>query len=192
MRNLSPALLAGALGLAAAFLAACGASSGLLSASEGSSLTAQLNAASHNLSRGNCYGAQNAIGQLKNEIAHLPTSIDTTLVNDLSRGANTIGELANARCTGTVGTATHTSPPIVTTPTTTHPHTTSTPTSTSTTTSPTPTSTPTTPQTTTPTTPTTPSTPATSTPAPGTSPGGGGGAPTGGGGANGQGNGAGD
>jgi hypothetical protein len=183
MRYVSRALLAGGLGLAAAFLAACGASSGLLSASQASNLTALLNRASADVSSGQCYAADKAIGQLRTQIAALPGSVNTTLVSDLSKGAKTVEELANDQCGSAVGTGSDTK--STTTATTAPSHTTSTSTTTTTTTTPTETTpSPPTPA------PTTPSTPATTPSTPGTTSTGasGGGAPTGGGGGDGQGN----
>ncbi len=170
MRYVPRALLAGGLGLAAAFLTACGGSSGLLSTNENSALNGALNAASTDLLDGHCASAQKAIGSVETQVANLPGSINPTLVSDLSNGTQAVRSLAKQHCSGAVNTATHTSSTTATTPTVTHQHTTSTTT----------TSTPTTPSTPTPTTPTTPSTPATTTPTSGTTTGGGGGAPTGG------------
>lgn len=182
MRSVSRALLAGGLGLAAAFLAACGGSSGLLSPNQASTFNGLLNQASTDVTNGNCGSALNAIGTFRTQVANLPGTVDPTLVFDLSRGADRVNALVKQQCGSTVGTGTNTG---TTTPTTTtHEQTTST----STSTSPTTTTTTTTPSTTT-TTPTTPTTPATTPSTPGTTSTGapGGGAPTGGGGDNGLG-----
>ena len=180
MRSVSRALLAGGLGLAAAFLAACGGSSGLLSPNQASTFNGLLNQASTDVTNGNCGSALNAIGTFRTQVANLPGTVDPTLVFDLSRGADRVNALVKQQCGSTVGTGTNTG---TTTPTTTtHEQTTST------STSPTTTTTTTTPSTTT-TTPTTPTTPATTPSTPGTTSTGapGGGAPTGGGGDNGLG-----
>lgn len=172
MRYVPRALLAGGLGLAAAFLAACGASSGvLLSTNQNNSLNADLATASQACASKDAGGAENAIGSLETEVANLPGSVDSTLIQDLNNGAQAVHQLITQQCNGTVSTATDTSSTPTTTPTVTHTTSTTTSTSTSTTTPTT-----TTPQTTTVTTPTTPTTPATSTPTPGTTPGGSGGA----------------
>lgn len=180
MRYVPRALLAAGLGLAAAFLAACGAGSGLLSASEASSLNSQLGTAAADLSNGDCVSGEKLIENIETQIANLPGSVNPTYVSNLSQGAQTVRTLANDKCGATVATTPDTTSTVTTTPTVTNPRTTSTSTSTTTTSTLT---TPTTGTTTTPTTPTTPSTPATSTPAPGTTStgGDGGGAPTGGG-----------
>jgi len=162
MRYVSRALLAGGLGLAAAFLTACGGGSNVLDASQNSSLSALLSQAHQDNANGDCAGADAAIGKLQQQIANLPGSVDPTLVSDLGRGASTAATLARRQCGGSVapGPQTTTTPK---TPTTSR--TTSTPTTTSTTTTPTTTTTTTSPTTTTP---TTTSTPATTTPTPGT------------------------
>jgi hypothetical protein len=168
MRSVSRALLAGGLGLAAASLAACGSSSGLLPSGEASTLKTELSSVSNDITKGDCGNAARVIEAVQSQVANLPGSVDPVLVSDLGRGAQTVGALARTQCSGTVSTATNTSTSTTTTPTTTHPRTTSTPTTTTTTT---PTVTITTPTVTTPSTTTpTPSTttPATTTPPPGT------------------------
>ncbi|HWF23930.1 MAG TPA: hypothetical protein VG275_00675 [Solirubrobacteraceae bacterium] len=191
MRSVSRALLAGGLGLAAASLAACGSSSGLLPADKASTLQTELSSASNDITNGDCVSAARVIEAVQTQVANLPGSVDPVLVSDLGRGAQTVRALAKTQCSGTVSTATNTSTSTTTTPATTHPRTTSTPTSTTTT----PTATTTTPTITTPpTTPTTPSTttPATTTSTPGTTStgaNGGAGLPGSGTGTNGQGNG---
>ncbi|HWC85924.1 MAG TPA: hypothetical protein VG388_05270 [Solirubrobacteraceae bacterium] len=171
MRSLSRACLAGVLGLAAAFLAACGAGSGLLTADQASTLKTELSAASGDISSGDCAGAARLIEKVQTQVASLPGTVDPTLVSDLSRGAQTVRSLAKTQCSGSVGTGAGTTLTTTTTPASTRPTTTSTPTSTATTTTPTTTTpdTTTTPPAPTPST----TTPATTTPGPGTTPTGG-------------------
>ena len=148
MRFASRAILAGALGFAAAFLVACGGGSGLLSSNEASTLNSQLDSVSSALASKNCGNVSSATSRLADDVVSLPASVDSTLRNNLTQGVSTIAKLAQRQCSNVR--------PPATTPTT--PSTPSTTTETKTETTPsTPTNT-----TTTPTTPkTTPSTPAT-------------------------------
>ncbi|MGZ4218853.1 MAG: hypothetical protein ACXVS6_21645 [Solirubrobacteraceae bacterium] len=142
MRYASRAVLAGALGFAAAFVVACGGGSGLLSGNEASSLNNQLDSVSSALASQNCGDVSNATSKLADDVINLPSSINSTLRNNLTQGVSTIAQLARRQCANVPSTPT--TPTTPTAPTTTTPtHTTTTPT--------TPTNT-----TTTPTTPTTP------------------------------------
>jgi hypothetical protein len=165
MRHVSRALLAGGLGLAAAFLAACGAGSGLLSSSQASALIAEVNQATSDVSNGDCTNANTILVDVQTKVAGLPASVNPTLVSDLDHGADTLRALANEKCSGSLGVGSDNTTTSVSTPTTTHPDTTSTPTSTTTTST----------ETNTQSTPSTPSTPATTTSTPGTTTTGGGG-----------------
>lgn len=149
MRYASRAILAGALGFAAAFVVACGGGSGLLSGNDASTLTHQLNSVSLALAGKNCGDVSNATSQLADDVVNLPGSINSTLRNNLTQGVSTIAQLARRQCANVP--TTPTSPTTPTTTTTTETHTTTTPTTpTNTTTTPTtPTSTTTTPATTT-------------------------------------------
>ena len=150
MRYASRAILAGALGFAAAFVVACGGGSGLLSGSDASSLNNQLDSVSSALASKNCGDVSNATSRLADDVVHLPASINSTLRNNLTQGVSTIAQLARRQCANVP--ATPTSPTTATThTTTTETHTTTTPTTpTNTTTTPTtPTNTTTTPATTT-------------------------------------------
>jgi hypothetical protein len=130
MRYVSRALLAGGLGLATAFLAACGGGSGLLSTSQANMLTAEVNQASTYVSNGDCVSADNVLGRLQTQVANLPASINPTLVSDLDQGAATVRSLADKRCSGATGTGTDTTRSPAVTPTTTNQNTTTTSTST--------------------------------------------------------------
>ena len=149
MRYASRAVLAGALGFAAAFVVACGGGSGLLSGNQASSLNNRLDSVSSALASKNCGDVSNATSRLADEVVNLPSSINSTLRNNLTQGVSTIAQLARQQCANvpsTPTTQTHTT----TTPTiTTQTHTTTTPsTPTNTTTTTTPTTTTTTPATT--------------------------------------------
>ena len=146
MRYASRAVLAGALGFAAAFVVACGGGSGLLSSNDASSLNNQLDSVSSALASQNCGDVSNATSKLADDVINLPSSINSTLRNNLTQGVSTIAQLARRQCANVPSTPT--TPTTPTSPTTTTPtHTTTTPTT------PTPTPTPTN-TTTTPTTPT--------------------------------------
>jgi hypothetical protein len=153
MRYASRAVLAGALGFAAAFVVACGGGSGLLSSNDASSLNNQLDAVSSALASKNCGDVSNATSQLADEVVNLPGSLNSTLRNNLTQGVSTIAQLARRQCANVPTTPTTTTPTNTET-TTTQTHTNTTPTTpTNTTTTPTtPTNTTTTPAT--PTTPT--------------------------------------
>ena len=160
MRYASRAILAGALGFAAAFVVACGGGSGLLSSNDASSLNNQLDSVSSALVSKNCGDVSSATSRLADDVVNLPSSINSTLRNNLTQGVSTIAQLARRQCANVPSTPT--APTTPTAPaTTTQTHTETTPTTpTNTTTTPTaPTNTTTTPATT----PTTPGTTSTGT-----------------------------
>jgi hypothetical protein len=132
----SRAFLAGGLGFAAAFVAACGSSNGLLSSDENGSLTSQLNSISSALVSHQCGEAGSAAAALTNAVGNLPPSVTTTLVKNLNQGAGTVSQLAVRDCTSSTA-ATTTTTTTSSTPTTTTTSSTSTSTSTSSSTTPT-------------------------------------------------------
>jgi hypothetical protein len=147
MRYASRAVLAGALGFAAAFVVACGGGSGLLSSNDASSINNQLDSVSSALASKNCGDVSSATSQLADDVVNLPSSINSTLRNNLTQGVSTIAQLARRQCANvqpTPTTQTNTTPTTDTTTTQTHTNTTPT-TQTNTNTTPT---TPTTPGTT--------------------------------------------
>src|SRR5436305_473711 len=153
MRHASRAILAGALGFAAAFVVACGGGSGLLSADQASTLTNQLNSVSSALVSKNCGNVSSAAGRLADDVINLPSSINSMLRNNLTQGVSTIAQLARRQCANVPATPTTQTNTTTTATTTTETHTTTTPTTpthttTTTTTSTTPTGTTTTPATT--------------------------------------------
>jgi hypothetical protein len=138
----SRALLAGGVGLAVSFLVACGGNSGLLSSDQATNLNSQLAALSSAVADGNCGAAASAARSFSNGVANLPSTVNTTLVQNLGQGAQTVSQLAAEQCqsattssssdtTSSTTPSTTTTTPTTTTPTTT---TTTTPTTTSTTT----------------------------------------------------------
>lgn len=138
--------MAGALGLAAAGLVACGNTNGLLSSDQGSSLGDALSSVSAGVRDGNCARAQSAAARLKGQVSGLPSSVSPRLRANLEQAASTVGARAVVDCakqtipTDTRPKSTTTdSTPTPSTPTTTGPTTTAPPSTT--------TSTPTTPPT---------------------------------------------
>jgi hypothetical protein len=95
------AFLAGGLGFAVAFVVACGGSNGLLTGDQSSSLNAQLNSVSSALGSHDCGAAQDAATSLNNAVANLPSTVNTTLLQNLGQGAATVGVLAARDCTPT-------------------------------------------------------------------------------------------
>lgn len=147
MRALAILLAAGSLGLGAAFLAACGERSDLISTGDAGSVNAALDAVDGAVGNGKCDAADRAAAALRDEVASLPLTVNARLRRNLSEGASTVGELAARDCQATTSTQqstpTATEPPATTEapPTTAQPPTTTqTPPSTTETTTPPPTS----------------------------------------------------
>jgi hypothetical protein len=136
MRFALRALLAGALGIAVAFLVACGDRSNLLPGSSADKLNSQLDQVSAAVSGGDCAKAVAAVNAYKDTVLGLPGTVSATLRANLIQGAQTIAQMAPNDCRQASQPSTTSTTPTTTTPTT--------PTAT----------TPTTPTTTTPTTPT--------------------------------------
>lgn len=119
------ALVACGTGFAVSLLAACGGGAGLLSSDQANSLSNQLNNVSAAVGAHNCGGAANASQGLGNAVGALPSTVNSTLRQDLSQGASTVGRLAAKDCqqttptTTTATTATATTATTTTTPTTT-------------------------------------------------------------------------
>jgi hypothetical protein len=100
----SRAFLAGSLGFAAAFVVACGGGSGLLSGDQSSSLSSQLQSISVALGSHQCGSAASAATSLNNAVANLPSTVNTTLLQNLGQGAATVGQLASSDCQSTSAT----------------------------------------------------------------------------------------
>jgi hypothetical protein len=173
MGYLPRALLAGGIGFAVSFLAACGGGAGLLSGNQAGALQNTLNQLSSAVSSHHCQQAASRGEALQTAVLNLPGTVNVTLKQDLVKGTAKATSLALKSCAKTTPQTTSTATTSSTATST--PTTTSTTTSTPTTTPTTPTTTPTTPTTPT-TTPTTPTTPTTTQPTGGVGPGGGGGA----------------
>lgn len=154
MRYAPRAILAGGLGFAVSFVAACGGGAGLLSGDQSIALSGQGNEINSAVQSGDCGAAINASAALNKDVHSLPVTVNPTLRSNLNQGAVTIAQLAAKDCRQHQATTT-TSPPTTTSTTT--------PTTTTTTTTPTTTTTTsTTPTSTTSTTATTPTNPGTS------------------------------
>lgn len=128
----SRALLAGGLGFTVAFVVACGSSSGLLSSGQSSKLAGDLDSISSAVASQNCARAHRATSALNKDVAKLPSSVNSTLLNNLGQGAGTVSQLAARDCsssssststttTTTYTTTTYTTTATPTTPTTTTP-----------------------------------------------------------------------
>ena len=72
------ALLAGGLGFAVAFLAACGGGSGLLSAGQANDLNNSLDQLSNAVGSGQCGAAADAVTTFSNAVVNLPPSVSST------------------------------------------------------------------------------------------------------------------
>lgn len=101
MRFGTRAILAACLGCAAALVTACGSSGGLLSGAQSSTLSGRLGAVSAAVQAHDCGRAADAGTALNNEVADLPASVDTTLAENLARGAETVAQLAEQDCSAT-------------------------------------------------------------------------------------------
>jgi hypothetical protein len=168
--------LAGALGISAALLVACGGSSGkLIPLADAGPLQSDFETIAQDAEAGNgsCSATESAVLKTEQDFTSLPASVDSGLRQTLRQGIENLRARALALCA---------QPLAQTTPTSTTPKTTASTTTPTTTTDTTTTTTETTPPTTTPSTTPTTTTPGGGTPAPGVgeTPPTGGGAPGGG------------
>ncbi len=106
MRYVPRAILAGGLGLAAAFLVACGGGSSLLSSGQANSLLAAFDRVGQAAGSGNCASINNATSQLNSQIQNLPGSIQGNITDSLNQWASTVGGLATKACGSTKTTTT--------------------------------------------------------------------------------------
>jgi hypothetical protein len=98
MRYAPRALLAGGLGFAVSFLVACGGGAGLLTGNQADNLNSQLAQVSAAVQSGQCGTATSAATAFSNEVANLPSSVSSTLIDNLRQGANTVGQLTATQC----------------------------------------------------------------------------------------------
>jgi hypothetical protein len=136
-------VLVAALGAGAAFLVACGASSGgvLIPASEAGPLRADIEAVEQAAASGdgNCATTEKALLKTAQDYAALPSSVDTELRNRLHLGIENLHKVATEACEEPIAkttSTTTTTPPKTTTTTTTPPTTTTAPPTTPTVTTP--------------------------------------------------------
>jgi hypothetical protein len=109
------ALVAAGVGFAAAVIAGCGSSGGsLLSASQSSQLSEQLNRVTQALNDSDCSAAREYMTDFQDRVDELG-GVNSTLISDLDQGASTIQSLAESECQTTT---------TQTTPKKTHPKTT--------------------------------------------------------------------
>jgi cell division protein FtsN len=119
MRQGFRAVVAGGLAFAVSLIAACGSSTGLLSADTATSLTNQLQQVSSDLQQGNCAAAHDELAKLSQDIQNLPSSVSSTLRSNLNEGLTRAQELAATQCKSPTSTTPTTTTATTTTPTTT-------------------------------------------------------------------------
>src|SRR5947209_17668931 len=105
MRQGLRALAVGGLGFAVSLIAACGSSSGLLTANTARSLQDQLQQVSSDVKQGNCARAADELGRLTQQIQNLPSSVNSTLRSNLDQGLTKAQELVASQCRSTTATA---------------------------------------------------------------------------------------
>lgn len=91
------AFVAAGVGFAAALLVGCGSSSGLLSASEASTLRNELNHVSIALAADQCGSAEQWLSDFQNKLASLG-GVNSTLLDNLTQGATTTERLTENQC----------------------------------------------------------------------------------------------
>jgi hypothetical protein len=98
MRYILRALLPGALGFAVAVLvAACGGSSGLLSADQATSLDGQLNNIANAINAHQCSSAATAAEDFDNAVSNL-SGVNHTLTNNLKQASSVLASQAETDC----------------------------------------------------------------------------------------------
>ncbi len=97
MRVLPP-LAALALGVATAFLVACGGSDGRIPAGDASRLTSALNRISVAFDAGHCQAAEAAVTRAQSDLVDLPTSVDAKLRERLQAGIRNLRDRIPATC----------------------------------------------------------------------------------------------
>jgi cell division septation protein DedD len=143
-------LLAGALGVGAALLVACGSGgANLIPVANAGPLQNDFNAIAYAVANGNCAAATSALQRAHSDAAALPSTVDPRVKNRINEGLADLDSTAPSECAkNSTSTQTTSAPPTATqttstqTTTTAPPPTTSTTTPTTTTTPPTTTTTP--------------------------------------------------
>jgi hypothetical protein len=118
MRSTFRALLAGGLGFAVAVLvAACGGSSGVLSADQAATLNSQLSAVASAINSQSCSKAGEAAQSFDNAVANLPSSVSSKFTSYLKKASGQLAEQAEPYCedqTTSIPTTTKTTPTTAT------------------------------------------------------------------------------
>jgi hypothetical protein len=92
-----PSLAALLLGVAVAFLVACG-DDGRIPASDASRVQNALEEVEADFRAGNCEGAEEAVARARGALLNLPDSVDSRLRNRLASGVARLGERVPATC----------------------------------------------------------------------------------------------
>jgi hypothetical protein len=92
-----PSLAALLLGLAVAFLVACG-DDGRIPASDASRVQNALEEVEADFRAGNCEGAEEAVARARGALLNLPDSVDSRLRDRLASGVARLGERVPATC----------------------------------------------------------------------------------------------
>jgi hypothetical protein len=109
MATLLRATLICALGLAAAFLVACGDRNGLLPSDRAQSLNGALDQLDSALASGDCAAAERAVSSLNAAAGSLSSpQVNRTLISNINQGAHTIAALTPKSCQTTPTTTTPT------------------------------------------------------------------------------------
>jgi hypothetical protein len=93
-----PSLAALLLGLAVAFLVACGDDDGRIPASDASRVENALDEVEADFRAGNCEGAEEAVARARGALLNLPDSVDSRLRDRLASGVARLGERVPATC----------------------------------------------------------------------------------------------
>lgn len=114
--------LAGAVGVGAALLVACGGSSKLIPAGNASQLKSDFDAVASEVASGSCdNGVKAAVAKTQTDLDALPTTLDPRLASALHTGFRTLTARANSECkTQTTSTGPTNTTPTTSTPTNTH------------------------------------------------------------------------
>jgi hypothetical protein len=98
MRALPP-VAALVLGVATAFLVACGGNDGRIPSGDASSLESALDQVSADFDAGKCAAAQQAVTKLNGALLKLPDSVDSSLRARLRSGVRNLDSRVQATCT---------------------------------------------------------------------------------------------
>ena len=100
MGRVAAILVALALGLASAFLVACGDRNKLLPQSDASAINGQLDSVASAVAAHDCSAATDAINAARLQAENLPSKVDSKLRRDLQANLEQVASNARAQCTG--------------------------------------------------------------------------------------------